>query len=433
VLKGNTAPAAREISKDRTFTPEDAPATDHPTHRPNRPPQKRFNQPANGNTAPQDGQSPRPNRTNRPNRPQQRRPDPQQGTDIPQEGSNNRTYRQSPRRPTPRNDSPTQDGATPRRNTFSRGRPDQRNRFSERPAPTVPIRTNQGIKARSQRGQFSQHWWARRWIEAMESLVDPARLQRGRSYARTGQVLSIDETQNGIASKVQGSRPQPYIVTIQVTPLTDEQWDLVIEALSEQALFTAQLLAGEMPGNIEDAFNSSGVSLFPSHAGDLISNCSCPDWANPCKHVAATHYILGDRFDDDPFLLFRMRGRSQEQILEALRQRRIDTGEPEDEVEEEPVEKSDQSDPLEASIDHFWEPVEPLDSFPLTMRLATVEMPLLQRLGEPAFLGGHSLQTTLKPVYDIITRSALLAAYSDEEPAESSANGNGNGNGNGQE
>jgi uncharacterized Zn finger protein len=255
----------------------------------------------------------------------------------------------------------------------------------------------------------------------MESLVDPARLQRGRSYARTGQVLNIEETNNGIEARVQGSRPQPYNVTIQVTPLTDEQWELVIDALSEQALFTAQLLAGEMPANIEDAFNTSGVSLFPSQAGDLTSNCSCPDWANPCKHVAATHYILGDRFDDDPFLLFRMRGRSQEQILEALHQRRSIAGELEAEPEEEEVVEMEQVAPLEESLDHFWEPVESLDSFPLTIKLATVDMPLLQRLGEPAFMGGQSLQALLKPVYDIITRSALLAAYSDEEPAENSS------------
>jgi uncharacterized Zn finger protein len=252
----------------------------------------------------------------------------------------------------------------------------------------------------------------------MEGLVDPARLQRGRSYARTGQVLSIDETQNGIIAKVQGSRPQPYNVTIQVIPLSDAQWDQVIDALSEQALFTAQLLAGEMPGNIEDAFNASGVSLFPSQTGDLNSSCSCPDWANPCKHVAATHYILGDRFDDDPFLLFRMRGRSQEQILQALRQRRAVPGEPETEIEEEQPVETEQVTPLEETLDHFWEPVESLDNFPLTMKLATTDMPLLKRLGEPGFLGGESLQALLKPVYDIITRSALLAAYSDEEPVE---------------
>lgn len=264
----------------------------------------------------------------------------------------------------------------------------------------------------------------------MEGLVDQARLQRGRSYARSGQVLSIVETQNGIEARVQGSRLKPYEVTIQVTPLNDRQWDLVLDALSEQALFTAQLLAGEMPGNIEDAFKTAGVSLFPTQTGDLSSDCTCPDWANPCKHVAATHYILGDRFDDDPFLLFRMRGRTQEEILDGLRQRRSNTGVEEPVLEEEVVEIETVT-PLEETLNHFWEPADSLDSFPLTIRLATVDMALFKRLGEPAFMGGESLQALLKPFYDAFTRSALRAAYTEEEPFE---NGNGSPqNGNGQE
>lgn len=288
--------------------------------------------------------------------------------------------------------------------------------YQDRPAPSVPIHTNRGIKARSQRGDFGKNWWASRWIKAMEKLVDPGRLQRGRSYARQGQVLTLNETPRGVEALVQGSRPQPYKVTIQVTPLTDQQWAQVTDALAEQALFTAQLLAGEMPANIEDAFQAAGVSLFPDRPGDLETHCSCPDWANPCKHVAATHYILGERFDDDPFLLFRMRGRNQEQILQDLRMRRSGQAEAEPEA---PVEAPVETAPaLEDALDHFWEAAEDLDTFPLTIRPATVDMPLLKRLGQPAFLGGVDLEALLKPVYDTLMRSALLAAYSDEEPVE---------------
>lgn len=249
----------------------------------------------------------------------------------------------------------------------------------------------------------------------MERLVDPARLQRGRSYARSGQVLSIKETRAGVEALVQGSRPQPYKVSIQVTHLNNNQWDRVVDALSEQALFTAQLLAGEMPAEIESAFETAGVSLFPNRAGDLNTSCSCPDWANPCKHVAASQYILGDRFDDDPFLLFRMRGRTQEQIMDALRQRR---GGQEFTVEE--VQEEIPSAPgLDQEIGHFWDPAEPLDSFPLTITPPTIDMPMLKRLGEPAFLAGELIQQLLKPVYDSFTRQALRAAYVEDEPIES--------------
>ena len=205
--------------------------------------------------------------------------------------------------------------------------------------PTKPLEVEGGIKARSKRGDFAKNWWATRWIEAMERLMEVKRLRRGRNYARRGQVLSIEETKGGVTARVQGSRRTPYKVSIQVKPLSDAQWEKVIGALANQALFTAQLLAGEMPQDIEEAFAAAGVSLFPDKGGDLVTDCSCPDWANPCKHVAATHYILGEQFDEDPFLLFRLRGRSQEQVLEAMRQRRADQAIFEDELEEEEPEQ----------------------------------------------------------------------------------------------
>src|SRR6185503_11551215 len=119
--------------------------------------------------------------------------------------------------------------------------------------PTQPIRTDNGIKAKSKRGEFAKNWWATRWIAALERLVDRGRLTRGRSYARQGQVLSIEETKSGITAKVQGSARKPYKVTIDIDTLTNAQWEQVIDALAGQALFTAQLLAGEMPQDIEQA------------------------------------------------------------------------------------------------------------------------------------------------------------------------------------
>ncbi len=292
-------------------------------------------------------------------------------------------------------------------------------RFPARTAPSTPIRTDRGIKARSQRGAFSQNWWAGRWIESMEQLVDPARLQRGRSYARSGQVLSVQENPYGVEARVQGSRPAPYKVIIQLTPLTDDQWELVIDALAEQALFSAQLLAGEMPINIEEAFEKAGVSLFPKLAGDLFTSCSCPDWANPCKHVAATHYILADRFDDDPFLLFRMRGRSQEQILSDLNLRRGGLPDVTETVDEDSSPEEEVQPDIDDMLEHFWEPVDSLDTFPLTINPPRIDMPLLTRLGEPAFLPGLSLLNILRPVYSRFTYAALRAAYSEDEAVES--------------
>ena len=242
-------------------------------------------------------------------------------------------------------------------------------------------------------------------LEALERLVDAGRLNRGRTYARKGQVLSVEEGPGSILAKVQGSRPQPYKVTITVAPLSDPQWNKVIDALAEQAIFTAQLLAGEMPQDIEQAFKAARVSLFPSKKGDLTTHCSCPDWANPCKHVAAVDYILGERFDEDPFLLFRLRGRTQEQILQALRQRRSDQSSFEEEEEEPEVVL-----PLEETLDRFWESGESLEQFSVAIRLPQIEMPLLKRLGTPSFTGEQDLQSLLRPAYREISQAALRDA-----------------------
>jgi uncharacterized Zn finger protein len=280
--------------------------------------------------------------------------------------------------------------------------------------PSQPIKTEKGIKAKSKRGEFVKNWWATRWINALERLVDSGRLRRGRTYARQGQVLSIEETKSGLAAKVQGSRPKPYTVTINIDTLSNAQWDKVIDALADQAIFTAQLLAGEMPQDVEQAFKAAGVSLFPEKRSELVTECSCPDYANPCKHVAAVHYILGEQFDEDPFLLFRLRGRTQEQILAALRERRAaDTGAAADD-EEEVIELVT---PLAEGITNFWELGQPLTHFKTTIKPPVTEFPILKRLGQPNFLGEDLLQT-LGPAYRAITEAAISTAFADEAAAE---------------
>ena len=212
------------------------------------------------------------------------------------------------------------------------------------------IETDEGIKAQSKRGEFVKSWWAKRWIEAMEQLMDRGRLQRGRRYARKGQVLSLTEGAGEVVGKVQGSRKRPYTITIQIKSFSDSQWEKVITSLASRPIFMAQLLAGEMPQEIEEAFADVKLSLFPAKSQDLAQECNCPDWAEVCKHLAAVHYILAERFDEDPFLLFRLRGKTQDEILEALGQ--LQGG---DVGEETAVRQYDAPPPLSASLNNFWE------------------------------------------------------------------------------
>ena len=190
--------------------------------------------------------------------------------------------------------------------------------------PTAPIRVKDGIKAKSERGGIGETWWSKRWVGVLESFSLGTRLTRGRSYARQGQVISIDVESGIVKAKVQGSRPKPYSVQIKLEPLSNQDWDRVTDAMASQAIFAAKLLAGEMPTNIEEAFNAVNVSLFPTAVTDLDTDCSCPDWANPCKHIAAVYYLLAERFDEDPFLIFKLRGRTKEEIIEALREKRAE-------------------------------------------------------------------------------------------------------------
>ncbi len=185
--------------------------------------------------------------------------------------------------------------------------------------PSVPRAAKGGIKAQSKRGAFGESWWAKRWIRVLESFYIGGRLQRGRSYARRGQVVSIVIDTGEVNASVQGSDPTPYEVTIGLPVLSSQDWQKLARALSRQAIFSAKLLAGEMPQDIEQAFADSGLSLFPAKMKDLKTDCSCPDWSNPCKHIAAVYYLLGEEFDRDPFLIFKLRGMSREGLVGLLK------------------------------------------------------------------------------------------------------------------
>ena len=273
--------------------------------------------------------------------------------------------------------------------------------------PTKPIETDKGIKAKSKRGDFVKNWWASRWLSAMERVMDRGRLQRGRSYARKGQVLSLEEGKGKIAAKVQGSRRTPYKVTIELTPLSQKDWEKVLAALAERPYFVAQLLAGEMPQEIEEAFRAAKLDLFPSRR-ELVQDCNCPDWADVCKHLAAVHYILAERFDEDPFLLFRLRGKAQEDILASL-------GSGLAEVETAVPPEYSPAPPLSESVDSFWQTGPALENFAVRIAPDEEPYPLLERLGDPDFY--PESRRWLVKAYDLVAETAVQIAFQTEETA----------------
>jgi uncharacterized Zn finger protein len=192
------------------------------------------------------------------------------------------------------------------------------------PPPSRPRPVEDGLKARSTRGAISQTWWSGRFVGVLEHIGLGNRLQRGRSYARKGQVISLGVDAGLVTAQVQGSRARPYRVRIGITAFGKPEWARLERALAVSAWYSAKLLAGEMPGDIEDVFAAQGLSLFPATAGELSMDCSCPDWEVPCKHIAAAFYLLAEAFDDDPFTILAWRGREREDLLANLHAARRD-------------------------------------------------------------------------------------------------------------
>lgn len=263
------------------------------------------------------------------------------------------------------------------------------------PAPSRPLQAEGGIRARSKRGAIGEQWWSRRFIDVLESLGMSGRLARGRNYARRGQVLGFEISCGYVTAQVQGSRPRPYRVRIQVTPLTAAQWQRAERALAARALFRAKLLAGEMPREIEEVFVDCGTPLFPRRARDMEMSCSCPDWEVPCKHLAAVCYVLAEAFDADPFGILAWRGRGREDLLASLR--RVTSAQA-----DAPAQVIDVTDrPLAECLDGFWSPgMSPARLRALPPAPATAPDLLLRTFEPPPVqVRGKGLADLLAPAY----------------------------------
>lgn len=291
-----------------------------------------------------------------------------------------------------------------------------------------PRRVSGGLRARSSRGAIGQSWWSRRFLEVLESFALGTRLTRGRAYARAGQVLTLDVAPGAVTAEVQGSRPRPYQVRIELARFPEPVWAGLEEALAAQAFFSARLLAGDLPAELEELFTAAGAPLFPAAVGELTQHCSCPDVAVPCKHLAATFYLLAEAFDADPFRLLHWRGRGRDELLDRLRARRGAATSPGAPTTAAPVGTSVgpatgrsadtptagsaapraagtgrvlgdlPAPPLTDQVDRFWLPPVPLPDRPPT--LATDPELVLRQLGPPgSALGGPGLTERLRRAY----------------------------------
>ena len=263
---------------------------------------------------------------------------------------------------------------------------------------SVPRDAKGGIKAQSKRGPFGESWWASRWISVLESFNIGARLGRGRSYARRGQVLSIEIDKGKVTARVQGSRAKPYDIEIEIKTLSAGDWRRLIKVLSQKAIFAAKLLSGEMPSEIEKVFRETGLSLFPEKLKDLKTACSCPDWSNPCKHIAAVYYLLGEEFDRDPFLIFKLRGLSREELIGRVATPGKKTEPGKDKSKPSPV--ADKDEPLTSDVSAFWDGHALPEDFFGEVSIPPVPAALPKRLGNfPFWRGKERFLDVMETIY----------------------------------
>lgn len=281
--------------------------------------------------------------------------------------------------------------------------------------PAEPKDVKDGVKLQS--GKIGATWWSKRWIDLLEGFGWSNRLARGRKYARRGQVINFKIEPGVVKALVQGTKSRPYSVAIKIDKFFGKQWEKIIKLMSSQAIFATKLLSGQMPQNIEEAFARSKISLFPRKEKEFKSTCSCPDWANPCKHVAAVHYVLADEFDRDPFMIFKIRGKSKEEIINQISKQWAESstkGEP-------PLktlqlkQKVKRIVPLQECIHKFWKSDNNLERFRVDIQFPEVPLSLIRRLGPPPFWHGlPNFYKEMERIYKIVTKKAIEIAYGDE-------------------
>lgn len=174
--------------------------------------------------------------------------------------------------------------------------------------------------------KFSRTWWGQEFIQALDNISDDGRLSRGRAYVNNGKITFFEIKDGIVGATVRGSinayfgvyKEPLYITTIEFQPISAAKWAAAIALIASRASLISRLLLNEIPSNIEDSFTTLGLHLLPHGEKDFNAQCSCPDYGNPCKHIAGVYYRVAAELDRDPFLLFELRGLSREDLYKEL-------------------------------------------------------------------------------------------------------------------
>ena len=167
------------------------------------------------------------------------------------------------------------------------------------------------------RPTYGRTWWGAQWLQALTQIDHENRLPRGRSHANRGAVLDLDVRDGLVRARVRGSRARPYDIDIPVPAASKADGTRLVKRLAADASLIARLLNRELDPAVLQEARQLDIQVFPSRWSDLKMQCSCPDWAVPCKHLAAVVDLLSQEIDGDPFLVFRLRGLDLPVLLQA--------------------------------------------------------------------------------------------------------------------
>ncbi|MEA3407430.1 MAG: hypothetical protein U9R48_05035 [Chloroflexota bacterium] len=261
-------------------------------------------------------------------------------------------------------------------------------------------------------------WWAKHWLRTLAQWLDAQRLAQGKKYLERDYPSRLEVSPGSVVAQIKGPALDPVQIHIEIDTFDDQEWEQALDAMFQQAGYAAQLLNGEMPPDIEVVFRSIGLALFPGTRRDLHAHCSCGSPIVPCEHVAGVYHLLAQRLGKDPFLLFRMRGRTREQILAGFRARRASRSQYErDRQGYEGQGGADVANVSLPSDSHtFWRIGPQIENVEIDVGPPDIHMEVLKLLGAPAFANEETVQKSLVEIYQRVSHKALEIAYGEREP-----------------
>lgn len=280
-----------------------------------------------------------------------------------------------------------------------------------------PRRRGRGeLRLRGERLPLELDWGGQRWMRVVRRAARTEVLDQGFELARSGNTRSIEIQPGRVVASVQGQGSRVHRVVIQFDSFDHDQWHGIIEGVASQHQISARMLAGDCPPGLEELFASVGVELFPDSDEGVLVTSDCPDQSSWCAHVCCVALVVAEMFDSKPQMIFALRGLPADELLERVRERRVElsslAGEGSASAARGAMTTADLDRPrclpLEACLEHFWEPGSALDDLDTTIRPPEVSHALLRRLGPSPFTEGRfPLVGLLATCYDVITKAAL--------------------------